>query len=254
MKLLRLYIKTYFGVAALFLLVAFTTSFVCIRAVDTQVSQEYESNSKGLAKSIADASVDILLNRDLSSLQSLIDQYVDIQGISYIYITDENSEFLAHTFVPYVPDEVLNGIEEIKNSDPSKPVFFERHLSGIGDFLEVSFPILRSEAGRVQVLMDQSNVSLKIQAAVGQQVYAMVVIFFGGLFLVLLLVYLAAKPIRQLLQYAVNLARGEKTDDPKNQALLERKDEYGDLARLFDYFATIRDPEKTGQTPIKEPS
>ena len=100
--------KTLFGIFLLFGLIGVSTSILCIYTVDTHLSKEYESNSKGIAKTIADASVDIILNRDLSALQSLIDQFVEIQGISYIYITSESGEFLAHTFVPGIPEEIRN--------------------------------------------------------------------------------------------------------------------------------------------------
>ena len=89
-------------------MISLSTSALCIYTVDTHLSSEYESNSRGIAKTIADSSVDILLNRDLSSLQSLIDQFIEIQGISYIYITNEHGEFLAHTFVPGIPTEIAH--------------------------------------------------------------------------------------------------------------------------------------------------
>ena len=251
MRLLRLFQKPFFGIISLFFLVAFATSLVCISAVDSQLSKEYTENSEGLARSIADSSVDILLNRDLSTLQALIDKSLDIQGISYIYITNDR-EILAHTFAPFVPDEVLQGIEELFQIDPSSPVHRPLNLSGIGDFLEVSFPILRSEAGRVQILMDQDNISLKIQNAIGQQVIWMAIILTVGFFLVLILVNLTYNPIRETLNYATGLARGESMEDPKIQTLLERKDETGDLARLFQYFASVRDPDKTGKLPGKK--
>ena len=52
--------------------------------MDTELSAEYTANSQSIAKTIADASVDILLNRNLATLQSLIDQFVEVQGIRYI--------------------------------------------------------------------------------------------------------------------------------------------------------------------------
>ena len=68
------------------------------------------SNSRSIAKNIADSSVDILLNRNLATLQSLIDQFVQIESIRYIYITSDTGEFLAHTFVPGIPDEILTSV------------------------------------------------------------------------------------------------------------------------------------------------
>ena len=85
MKIQKLFQKTLVGIFFLFAVISLSTSALCVYTVDTHLSSEYESNSRGIAKTIADSSVDILLNRDLSSLQSLIDQFIEIQGISYIY-------------------------------------------------------------------------------------------------------------------------------------------------------------------------
>ena len=125
MSLQRLFQKTLFGIFFLFGMIGVATSVLCIRTVDSYLSREYEANSKGIAKTIADASVDIILNRDLSVLQSLIDQFVEIQGISYIYITDETGEFLAHTFVPGVPEEIRTGYTGSTET-------VERRLRGLG--------------------------------------------------------------------------------------------------------------------------
>ena len=237
MKVQKLFQKTLFGILLLFGLIGVSTSILCIYTVDTHLSKEYESNSKGIAKTIADASVDIILNRDLSALQSLIDQFVEIQGISYIYITNESGEFLAHTFVPGIP-------EEIRNADPFSTATIERSFPGMGDFVEVSSPILAGVAGSVHIGMDTGLIVLKIQRAIGQQVYLISTIFVVGVIAAIWFVNLAAKPIERLLAYAVRLARddGAATDD----RLLARNDEIGDLARLFLYVAGA------AETPVAE--
>ena len=86
MKVQKLFQKTLFGIFLLFGFIGLSTSILCIYTVDTHLSEEYESNSQNIARTIADSSVDILLNRDLSALQSLIDQFIEIQGITYIYM------------------------------------------------------------------------------------------------------------------------------------------------------------------------
>ena len=108
-KVKKLFQKTLFGVFSLFGFIALSMSALCIYTVDTHLSEEYVSNSQDIAKTIADSSVDIMLNRNLAALQSLVDQFVEIQGIKYIYITNETGEFLVHTFVPGIPEEVLLG-------------------------------------------------------------------------------------------------------------------------------------------------
>ena len=67
MKIQKLFQKTLVGIFFLFAVISLSTSALCIYTVDTHLSAEYESNSRGIAKTIADSSVDILLNRDLSA-------------------------------------------------------------------------------------------------------------------------------------------------------------------------------------------
>ena len=228
MKIQKLFQKTRFGIFALFGLIVLSTSILCIYTVDTQLSAEYATNSRNIAKSIADASVDILLNRNLATLQSMIDQFVEIQGIRYIYITSEKGEYLAHTFVPGIPEEILA-------SDPSSTEPVERSIPGMGDFLEVGSPILAGVAGTVHLGMDLDIVALKIQRAIGQQVILISILLVLGVLASIWLVNLAAKPLGGLLAYAVNLADDRKQEGPSNDELLARDDEVGDLARLFRY-------------------
>ena len=48
-----------------------------------------------------------LFGDNQQTLQSLIDQFKEIQGIKYIYIVNEEGEILAHTFVPGIPKEIM---------------------------------------------------------------------------------------------------------------------------------------------------
>ena len=241
MNIQRLFQRTLFGIFLLFGLIAVATSWVCIATVDSQLSEEYVSNAKGISKTIADSSVDILLNRDLSALQSLIDQYLEIQGISYIYIVNESGEFLAHTFVPGIP-------EEIRDSDPANTDTIDRQLFGADSYVEVGSPILAGVAGHVHIGMDKSLISLKIQQAVGRQMYLISSIFVIGILAAIWLINLAAKPIAALLTYAVELAKAQEGEDSTPSPLLERNDEAGQLARLFLYFAKIVDPDRLQRT------
>ena len=244
MNIQRLFQRTLFGIFLLFGVIAVSTSWVCIATVDSQLSEEYVSNSKGIAKTIADASVDIILNRDLSALQSLIDQFLEIQGINYIYIVNENGEFLAHTFVPGIPEEILA-------SNPSGTDTVERSFTAAENYVEVGSPILAGVAGTVHIGMDKSLISLKIQQAVGRQMYLISSIFVVGIFAAIWLVNLAAKPISALLAYAVQLAQEQKGEHAASSSLLERDDEAGQLARLFLYFSKIVDPDRVQPQAMK---
>lgn len=230
MKIRKLFQKTQFGIFGVFGLIVLSTSALCIHTVQTHLSTEYESNSRNIARTIADASVDILLNRNLATLQSLIDQFVEIQGIRYVYITSDNGEYLAHTFVPGIPDVILD-------SDPFETAAVKRTLPGMGEFVEVGSPILAGFAGTVHVGMDLDVIGLKIQRAIGQQVYLISILLVVGILASLWFVNLAARPLGELLAFAVKLAREESPDGVQDERILLRDDEAGELARLFLHVA-----------------
>ena len=229
MKIRKLFQKTQFGIFGLFGLIVLSTSALTIYTVQTHLSAEYESNSRNIAKTIADASVDILLNRNLATLQSLIDQFVEIQGIRYVYITSDNGEYLAHTFVPGIPEAILE-------SDPFETATVKRTLPGMGEFVEVASPILAGFGGVVHVGMDLDTIGLKIQRAIGQQVYLISLLLVVGVLGAIWFVNLAAKPLGELLAFAVKLAKEENTDGT-DEKVLARDDEAGELARLFLHVA-----------------
>ena len=228
MRVHKLFRKTRFAFFALFGLIVLSVSYLSIRTVDRELEVEYVSNSRSIAKNIADSSVDILLNRNLATLQSLIDQFVEIESIRYIYITSDTGEFLAHTFVPGIPEEILA-------SDPSSTETIERSLPGLGDFIEVGSPILSGVAGTVHVGMDKELLGLKIQRAVGQQMYLFGIILVLGTLLSFWFVSFSAKPLADLLSFSVDLAGDGKAKG--DEAVLARDDEVGELARLLVHIA-----------------
>jgi sensor histidine kinase regulating citrate/malate metabolism len=240
MRVAKLFQNTMFGIFLLFGVIAVSISALCIRTVDDQLSTEYEANSRAIAQSIANSSMDIILNRDLSTLQSLVDQFKEIHGIEYIYITDEQGDILAHTFVPGVPKEITSG-------DPKAAATIQRSLAGIGDFLEVASPILDGVIGAVHVGMDQGAVALKVRTAIARQAYLISIIFIVTIIASYLLVGLAARPLAQLDRYARQLAAPDAPGaltPAEVQALLERKDEAGQLARVVRHLAVRAEPEQ----------
>ena len=103
----------------------------------------------------------------------------------------------------------------------------------MGDFIEVGSPILAGVAGTVHVGMDLDVVALKIQRAIGQQVYLISVMLLIAVLASIWFVNLAAKPLGELLAYAVELAKDGENDELGARDILARDDEVGHLARLF---------------------
>ena len=129
MTIARFLRSTMFSIFLLFGLVAVSTTALCVYTVDKQLSSQYVANSAAIAQTIANSSTDIILNRDMSTLQSLIDQFKEIQGVKYLYITNEQGEIIAHTFVPGVPKEIASAAPQMSGA-------VDRRLPGYGEFIE----------------------------------------------------------------------------------------------------------------------
>ena len=114
--------------------------------------------------------------------------------------------------------------------------------------MEVGSPILAGVAGTVHVGMDLDLVALKIQRAIGQQVILICIFLVVGVLASIWFVNLAAVPLGGLLAYAVDLAGNRDPDQARDDELLARDDEVGDLARLFR-FVSDRSSGSEGSGP-----
>src|SRR5262249_60411821 len=76
------------------------------------LTKEYRSKGMTIAKSVADSSAEVLFNRGLTTVQAIIDQFDEIEGVAYVFVADAHGDVVAHTFVPAVPKEVLAFIGE----------------------------------------------------------------------------------------------------------------------------------------------
>ena len=100
--------------------------------------------------------------------------------------------------------------------------------------------------------MDLDLVALKIQRAIGQQVYLISILLVVGILASIWLVNLVARPLAALLAYAVETARRppeERALVIANEKLLERDDEVGQLARLILYMSRTRPPSDPEALP-----
>ncbi len=239
MKSLRLFRGALFGISVLFGLMAVLTSALCIHTVDKQLSNEYRENNIAIATSIANAAEDIILTRDLSVLQSLLEQFRKISGVEYIYVADENGKIIAHTFIPGIPEEILALDNNIVGSS-------RRSIPEFGNFIESSRPILMGRSGTVHVGMEESLIAFKIQTAVGRQVYLVSILFVFSIMISFALLSRAARPLVQLANYARGISELRDQTEPDRQELAlltSRLDEVGEIARLLSRYPTGTHPE-----------
>src|SRR5208337_1483633 len=72
----------------------------------SHLTSEYKSKGTAVAKTIADTNIKTLVGRDVRTLQAAIDQYLEIEGVSYVYVVNAAGEIVTHTFAFGVPDEL----------------------------------------------------------------------------------------------------------------------------------------------------
>jgi sensor histidine kinase regulating citrate/malate metabolism len=230
MRIARFYQKTLFGIFALMGLIVVSTSALYVYTVDRQLTDDFLKNSRTIARSIADSNIDVIVHRNYSALQSIIDQFVEISGISYVFVVDEKGVIIAHTFVPGVPDEIAADYKDAKD-------VYDRALAGLGNFSAVTAAILAGEAGRVHVGVDKGYIALQVQTAIGKEVYLLSIIFVVSVLASYGLMYQVSRPLDHLGSYAWHSLSGEKHAPPPDPSqvkrLLERTDEVGELGRVI---------------------
>jgi sensor histidine kinase regulating citrate/malate metabolism len=230
MRIARFYQKTLFGVFAIIGLIVALTSALYVYTVDRQLTGDFLKNSRAIARSIADSNVDLIVHKNYSALQSIIDQFVEVSSISYVFVVDKNGVIIAHTFVPGVPEEILADYKDAKD-------VYDRALSGLGNFSEVTAGILAGEAGYVHVGMDKDYIALQVQTAIGKEIYLLSIILIISVLVSYGLIYLVSRPLDHLRNYAWHSLSSEQHASPPDSSqvkrLLERPDEVGELGRII---------------------
>lgn len=230
MRIARFYQKTLFGMFALMGLVVVSTSALYVHTVDRQLTDDFMKSSRAIARTLASSNIDLIVDGNYSALQSIIDQFVDVSGISYVFVVDAHGVIVAHTFVPEVPAEIAVNYRDGRD-------VYDRALAGMGRFSEVTAGILDGQAGRVHVGADKGYVALQVQTAIGKQVYFLTIIFVVSVLVSYGLMYQVSRPLDHLGRYAWHSVSEEDRGDPPHPShvkrLLERTDEVGELGRLI---------------------
>ena len=230
MRIARYYQQTLFAIFALFGIIVVSITFLFQKTVDEALVGNYVASGKAIARSIADSNVDVIVNQNYSALQSVIDQFVGVGGISYVFVVDETGSIIAHTFVPGVPGEIMVDFRE------PKPVH-KRQIPGMGSITEVTSKVLAGEAGTVHIGLDDEGISFQIQRAIGTQVYLLAIIFVLSVVTIFVAMYRVTRPIEDLCSYARNAVFGDEEAEAPSQdqiaPVMERIDEVGELGRLL---------------------
>lgn len=242
MRMSRLFKRVLIIMVILFGIVAMTTSFLSGWNLYTSLTDEFKSKGTAIARSIADFSVEILLNRDASTIQAIIDQFLNIKGVSYVFVLDAQRLVISHTFVPGIPEEVLRLREDVPASALRDEIETKvLSIQGLGDVIDISAPILAGVAGRVHVGMDRQLIRKHILSVVIRQQGLLFVIFLLSIVLAYILVNRISRPLQRLAEHAKQLAsydfssQQEMSSDDLKSLTLSSRDEVGELAESFIY-------------------
>ncbi|GIV98054.1 MAG: hypothetical protein KatS3mg057_2711 [Herpetosiphonaceae bacterium] len=231
-KLLR---KTLLGDIIIFLILTVSISGFLSWNLYREFTQEYENRGFVISSSIAESSLETFLNRDASTIQATVDQFLDEDGgVHYVFVVDEHGEIIAHTFVPSVPEELVRLKDELMAQKQSviEEGYIINHLNipEMGDFMDISSPILAGVAGRVHVGMSKSVINAKIMSAIAKELLIIFVIFLGSIIFDYFRVRRVSLPLRQLTESTAAVAAG----DLDRRVEVRSDDELGLLATSFN--------------------
>jgi len=220
MKNSKLFKRTFLLTLVVFGVIALSVSALIGLTLKETMTREYLAKGEAVARSIAGTSAEVLLNRDAATIQSYLDLYLEIPGISYVFVADGEGEVLAHTFVPVMPTDLCAALDPA--SGPTSRTL------GIGGrtYIDVAMPILAGVAGFVHVGMDQQRITDSIMEAILRQQGILAVIMGLSLAALYVLVGRVSRPLRALAEYAQRLADHDFSADID----IRSRDEVGVLA------------------------
>ena len=197
----RLFRKTLLAIVLVFGVSANATALLSAWLLHRHLSDEYVTKGRAIAMAIAAASPDALVGGDAASVQAMIDEFLHIDGVGYVFVLDRMGRVSAHTFQPVMPLSVPQvTVSHAKGISVDDVVIPEQ-----GDFIQVTAPILAGEAGQVSVGMDKAGIWRVMREAVIRQEVLMLAMFAVAVVIFYALVMGIARPLAALADYAVKI-------------------------------------------------
>jgi len=205
---------------------------ISVQTLRHSLTEEFTSKGAAIANSLASSSVDLILTRDASTVQALVDQFAAIRGVAYVMVYNPEKTLIAHTFSPRVPrgiveknlvtGEVAQQVQEIRYPDPVTGA--EKQI------IDVGVPMLGGQLGTVRVGMNRAIVDAATARA-GQ----FILLAFGGVAVVAVVAaVLFARRLTKPVVHLVSAARRIGQGDLSELVPVTSRDEIGQLAATFN--------------------
>jgi len=222
--------------AAVLIPLAAITWSVSVRTMRERMTDEFTSKGTAIANSLASSGVDLILNRDASTVQARVDEVVSgkdaISGVAYVMVYDPQKTLIAHTFHPVVPSDLIDKnlvpgetpkqVREIHYADPV--------TGAMRSIIDVGVPMLGGQLGTVRVGMDKSI----IEGAAAKSGWFLFAVFGGVALLAVVAGAVFARRITRPLGEIVRVAEQVGRGDLSHSVRVRSHDEIGQLARTFN--------------------
>jgi twitching motility protein PilJ len=211
---------------------AVITWTISVRSLRDNLTAEFTSKGTAIANSLATSAVDLVLTRDASTVQALVDQFAEIAGVTYVIVYDPQQQVMAHTFAPVVPPGLI--AKNLVPGDVPRRVqqtdYRDATTGATRPIIDVGVPVLGGQLGTVRVGMDRAV----IDAAAAQAGWSLLLAF-GGVAAVaiaagILFARRITKPLEALSTVAERVGRG----DLSATVPVTSGDEIGRLGETFN--------------------
>lgn len=225
---LSIFRKTTLLALFLFGVISVLTSALAAYTLYGRMAQEYVSKGDAIAQSIASTTPEILLDNDVTTVQAMIDQYLEIEGVAYVFVMDGDRFVLSHTFVPQMPPKLTTLLES-----SSGTTINEFEVEPFGRVIDISQPILAGVAGYVHVGMDKELIMDYFWTSILEMQFLLLFILLGCVGILYVVTGRISQPLTNLTEYAKRLAAHDfdATIDTSSN------DEIGELSRSMHSMA-----------------
>ncbi len=230
MRKSSLFQKTLIGQIILFGFVALAISAFSAWNIYRQLMAEKLSKGHAIASSIVYSSEFLINNSPPETTQAMIDEFLEIESVSYIFVTDGDQEIIAHTFAPNIPNE----IRPLVDKDITTITVQELKIPASGTFIDISSPILTGIGGYAHVGIDKGTIIAQIRLAIIQQLALIFVLFTLSVIASYILIRRVSRPLVQLTEYAGKLS----SQDFSATVDIQSSDEIGLLATTMQSMAS----------------
>jgi twitching motility protein PilJ len=197
------------------------------------MTEEFTSKGTAIANSLASSGVDLVLTRDASTIQALVDQFGAIGGVAYVMVYDPQKTLIAHTFVPLVPTGIVdkNLVPGEASKAQVRDIQYPDPVTGATrEIIDIGVPMLGGLLGTVRVGMNRAIITTTATRS-GKSL----LMVFGGFAVVAALAGVIfaqriTRPVALLVRVSERVGQGDLT----KVVPVTSRDEIGVLAETFN--------------------